>query len=82
MLMHVGHDEVQVTMLSGSAVERKVPLPERWLKGFAEVQVASAQMLLRLELSVVEARRSLQSLPRTKSRAVAWAVPAGIIATR
>src|SRR5919199_1359506 len=42
MLMNVGHDEVQLTTLSGSAVERKVPLPERWLKGFAEVQVASA----------------------------------------
>jgi hypothetical protein len=38
MLMHVGHDQVQVTTLEGSAVERKVPLPERWLKGFAEVQ--------------------------------------------
>src|SRR5919199_2241104 len=77
MLMNVGHDEVQLTTLSGSAVERKVPLPERWLKGFAEVQVASAHMLLRHELPAVEARRFLQSLPRTKSRTVAWATPAG-----
>jgi hypothetical protein len=77
MLMNVGHDEVRVTTLGGSAVERKVPLPERWLKGFAEVQVASAQMLLRHELPSVEARRFLQSLPRTKSRTVAWATPAG-----
>ena len=30
-----------MTTLGGSAVEKKVPLPERWLKGFAEVQVAS-----------------------------------------
>ena len=77
MLMNVGHDEVRVTALGGSAVERKVPLPERWLKGFAEVQVASAQMLLRHELPAVEARRFLHSLPRTKSRTVAWATPAG-----
>ena len=77
MLMHVGHDELRLTTLTGSAVERKVPLPERWLKGFAEVQVASAQMLLRHELPAVEARRFLQSLPRTKSRTVAWATPAG-----
>jgi hypothetical protein len=77
MLMHVGHDEVRVEMLAGSAVEKKVPLPERWLKGFAEVQVASAHMLLRHELPAVEARRFLQSLPRTKSRSVAWATPAG-----
>jgi hypothetical protein len=77
MLMQVGHDEVRVTTLEGSAVERKVPLPERWLKGFAEVQVASSHMVLRHELPAVEARRFLQSLPRTKSRSVAWATPAG-----
>ena len=77
MLMHVGHDEVRVETLAGSAVEKKVPLPERWLKGFAEVQVASAHMVLRHELRAVEARRFLQSLPRTKSRSVAWATPAG-----
>jgi hypothetical protein len=77
MLMHVGQDEVRLTTLAGSAVERKVPLPERWLKGLAEVQVASAHMLLRHELLTVEARRFLQSLPRTRSRSVAWATPAG-----
>jgi hypothetical protein len=77
MLMHVGHDEVRVETLAGSAVERNVPLPERWVKGFAEVQVASAHMVLRHELSAVEGRRFLQSLPRTKSRSVAWVAPAG-----
>jgi SWIM zinc finger len=77
MLMHVGHDDVRVETLAGSAVEKKVPLPDRWLKGFAEVQVASAHMVLRHELPTVEARRFLQSLPRTKSRTVAWATPAG-----
>jgi SWIM zinc finger len=77
MLMSVGHDEVRVSTLAGSAVERRVPLPERWVKGFAEVQVAGAHMLLRRELSSVEARRFLQSLPRTRSRSVAWATPAG-----
>jgi hypothetical protein len=77
MLMHVGHDEVRVTTLAGSTVERKVPLPERWVKGFAEVQVASSHMVLRHELSAAEARRFLQSLPRTRSRSVAWATPAG-----
>jgi hypothetical protein len=77
MLMNVGHDEVRVETLAGSAVEKKVPLPDRWLKGFAEVQVASAHMVLRHELPAVEARRFLQSLPRTKSRSVAWATPAG-----
>src|SRR3954451_11227779 len=77
MLMNVGHDEVAVTTLGGSAVEKKVPLPERWLKGFAEVQVAASRMVLRHELTAIEARRFLQSLPRTKSRGLAWATPAG-----
>jgi SWIM zinc finger len=77
MLMNVGHDEVVVTTLEGSAVEKKVPLPERWIKGFAEVQVASSRMVLRHVLSAIEARRFLQSLPRSKSRSVAWATPAG-----
>jgi SWIM zinc finger len=77
MLMNVGHDEVVVTTLEGSAVEKKVPLPERWIKGFAEVQVASSTMVFRHELPAIEARRFLQSLPRTKSRSVAWATPAG-----
>jgi hypothetical protein len=77
MLMHVGHDEVRVATLGGSAVERKVPLPARWLKGFAEVQVACSRMVAAHELTAVEARRFLQSLPRTRSRTVAWATPAG-----
>jgi hypothetical protein len=77
MLMHVGHDEVRVETLEGSAVEKRVPLPERWVKGFAEVQVASAHMVQRHELPAVEARRFLRSLPRTRSRTVAWATPAG-----
>jgi hypothetical protein len=77
MLMNVGHDEVVVTTLEGSTVEKKVPLPDRWVKGFAEVQVASSRMVLRHELPTIEARRFLQSLPRTKSRAVAWATPVG-----
>jgi hypothetical protein len=77
MLMNVGHDEVVVTTLEGSTVEKKVPLPDRWVKGFAEVQVASSRMVLRHELPAVEARRFLQSLPRTKSRSLAWATPVG-----
>ena len=77
MLMNVGHDEVALTTLAGTAVEKKVPLPERWVKGFAEVQVAASRMVLRHELSAIEARRFLQSLPRGKSRGLAWATPAG-----
>ena len=74
MLLRVGDDELSVTTTQGHAVERKVPLPERWVKGLAEVQVACASMALRHELPVVEARRFLQSLPRSRA-GLAWAVP-------
>jgi hypothetical protein len=75
--LDVGLDDVVVTTLDGSAVERRVPLPDRWLKGFAEVQTAAAAMVPRLELDAAQARRFLQALPRQSSRAAAWAVPAG-----
>jgi hypothetical protein len=57
-------------------VERKVPLPERWLKGFAEVQVAAARMRPAAELAAVPARRFLRALPRS-GRGPLWVVPAG-----
>ena len=41
----VGPDELAVTTLDGPVVEKKVPLPERWLRGFAEVQVLAAGRL-------------------------------------
>jgi SWIM zinc finger len=77
MLLNVGLDEVALSTLDGTVIERKVPLPTRWLKGFAEVQIACSKMLLQHELSGVEARRFLQALPRTPSRAPAWTRPAG-----
>src|SRR5439155_24449219 len=67
---------VSVTTTQGAAVERKVPLPERWVKGLAEVQVACSAMTLRHELPVDEARRFLQSLPHSRG-GLAWAAPAG-----
>jgi hypothetical protein len=75
--LEVGLDDVTVTTLDTSVVEKKVPLPERWLKGFAEVQVATARMAPRLETNAVEARRFIGSLPRQPSRAGAtWVSPA------
>jgi hypothetical protein len=50
MLMRVGHNELSLTTMQGRAVERKVPLPERWVKGLAEVQVGCSTMTLRHEL--------------------------------
>ncbi|MGW1653822.1 SWIM zinc finger family protein [Streptomyces atratus] len=78
--MRVGTDELAVTTMDGPVVEKKVPLPDRWLRGFAEAQVVSAGFDLRAELSAAEAVRFLRSLPRSSgnaSRGAQWVVPAG-----
>lgn len=78
--LRVGPEEMAVTTLDGPVVEKKVPLPDRWLRGFAEAQVASASFDLRAELPAAEAVRFLRSLPRASgqaSRGARWVVPAG-----
>jgi len=72
----VGPDDVTVTTFEGPVVEKKVPLPERWVRGFAEVQVISVGFDLRAELSAPEAVRFLRALPRAGRQAL-WAVSAG-----
>ncbi|MBF8194096.1 SWIM zinc finger family protein [Nonomuraea sp. K274] len=72
----VGPDELTVTTLDGAVVEKKVPLPARWLRGFAEVQVIASRFDLRGEVAGPHAVRFLRSLPRA-ARATVWAVQAG-----
>lgn len=72
----VGPDDVTVTTFDGPVVEKKVPLPERWLRGFAEVQVISSRFDQRAELGAVDAVRFLRALPRG-ARTVLWVRPFG-----
>lgn len=76
--LSVGEDLV-VTTMDGRVTERKVPLPDRWLKGFAEVQLSASRMRPVIEVPAVEARRFVRSLPPgTGSRTrPAWVVAAG-----
>ena len=71
----VGPDSVEVGTLDGAVVEKKVPLPPRWLRGFAETQVLTSRFDLKAELAPTEAARFLRTLP--KGRAAVWAVPSG-----
>ncbi|MFF4253578.1 SWIM zinc finger family protein [Streptomyces sp. NPDC001663] len=79
--LRVGPEELAVTTLDGPVVEKKVPLPDRWLRGFAEAQVIAAGFDLRAELPAGEAVRFLRALPRGGGRGVSagprWVVPAG-----
>lgn len=74
--LQVGEDVV-VRTLDTEVTEKKVPLPERWLKGFAEVQLASATVSPVFEVAASEARRFIRSLPSSGSRKPVWVVPAG-----
>ncbi|HEY0646018.1 MAG TPA: SWIM zinc finger family protein, partial [Nocardioides sp.] len=74
--LQVGEDVV-VRTLDAEVTEKKVPLPERWLKGFAEVQLASATVAPVLEIAAAEARRFVRGLPSSGSRKPVWVVPAG-----
>ncbi len=73
----IGADALAVTTLSGSIVERRVPLPARWVRGFAEVGVAMAGLEPVATLGMAEARRLLDNLPAAPSRGASWVVPTG-----
>ncbi|MGW4564148.1 SWIM zinc finger family protein, partial [Streptomyces sp. NPDC004561] len=80
--LRVGPEELAVTTLDGPVVEKKVPLPDRWLRGFAEAQVIAAGFDLRAELPTDEAVRFLRALPRSGGTrrgagGPRWVVPAG-----
>jgi hypothetical protein len=74
----VGPDELTATTLDGVAVEKKVDLPQRWLRGFAELQVITAGFEPKAELPAAEAARFVRSLRSTvRPRGAGWVVPAG-----
>ena len=77
----VGPEDLEVETLDGRFVEKRVPLPSRWRRGFAEAQVLAAGMALRAEVPAAQAGFLLRGLPRPPGRAAArttrWVVPAG-----
>lgn len=69
-------EHVELRTLDDTVTEKKVPLPERWLKGFAEVQLAAASVDTAFEVSGADARAFLRSLGSSGSRRPVWVVPA------
>ena len=61
----VGTENVAVTTVDAFVVERKIPLPDRWLKGFDEVQAPGRPMRLVAELARRH-RRGVQADPRRR----------------
>ena len=68
-LLHltVGPDEVRAGTPDDQHVERKVALPDRWVRGLAEVPYVSAAMAVRAELTGSAVVRLARDLPRAGS---------------
>jgi hypothetical protein len=77
MRLDVGLDRLRVTTLDADLVERKVPLPGRWLKSLAEVAQMSSTLAPRFTLAPAEARRVILGLPGRHTRGSLWLSPAG-----
>jgi hypothetical protein len=76
--LRVGEDEVRADTPERSAVERRVPLPERWFRGFAEVHASAADAEPWASLEGPSAVRLVRALPRgTRGDHDHWAVAAG-----
>jgi SWIM zinc finger len=75
LLLSVGSGELVADTPGDSVTERKVALPDRWLKGFGEVQALALRMRPVGELTGAAARRFVRSIPRTARRPL-WAIPA------
>jgi hypothetical protein len=71
----VGSDEVVFTEPERAVVERRVPLPARWLRGFAESQQIASTFEPRLEVPAADAARFLRTA--SGPRDVGWVLPAG-----
>jgi len=73
----IGAEAVEIAKDGERIVEKKVPLPQRWVKGFAEVQVAIAGMVPSFSVSRIAAQRFLRGLPRGKNDQQVWVSAAG-----
>jgi hypothetical protein len=73
----VGADELAVTTLDGHVVEKRVPLPARWLRGLAEVAARAATLDVRMELPAAQATALVAGLSSASVSRLTWLVPAG-----
>jgi hypothetical protein len=66
--LRVGTDQVVLATREGSAVEKKIDLPLSWVRGFLQVQAASAQPSTDLTLSAGVVADVLSTLKRHRER--------------
>ncbi|WP_159806920.1 SWIM zinc finger family protein [Litoreibacter roseus] len=72
--MTISSDALAIDHREDHVIERKVPLPVRWVKGFAEVQAHQAGMAHAICLGRIAAQRFLRGLPCAASNRPQWVV--------
>jgi hypothetical protein len=75
--LSLGSSAMEIQADGGSAVERRVPLPSRWLRGFLEVQAIQAELAPAAAVEASGARAFFRSIPKAASRRPVWIVAAG-----
>ena len=73
----VGASSLEVVAGGSSAVERKVPLPSRWIRGFLEVQATMAGLEPVAAVDGAGARAFLRSIPKSPPRGPVWVAQSG-----
>ncbi|MBU6122589.1 SWIM zinc finger family protein [Hymenobacter siberiensis] len=63
VVLSIGQRELVLERAAGRVVERKVALPERWIKGLTSVQAYLANMEEKLRLTRVQAVQLVQNIP-------------------
>ncbi|WP_416058633.1 hypothetical protein [Stenotrophomonas maltophilia] len=75
--LSVGREALELRASDEAIVERKVPLPVRWLRGMVEVQAYQAAMQPSFQVPALDLVRLLRSLPRAGTRRTPlWVAPA------
>ena len=70
--LSVGADELALAQVGSAVIERRVELPRRWLRGFAEVARVQVDLPEAIELDRARARRFLSVLARHPHREEVW----------
>lgn len=69
MGLRIGTDHLTVDLVAGSIVEKQVPLPKRWVRGFGETQVQQRALEARIDIAGPAAQRFFSGFP-TSARGV------------
>lgn len=75
--LSVGKESVGVHYEGKDVVERKVPLPEKWIKGLTTVQIYFAETEMRHEFNRLQAIQLFRSIPKGKPKSDFYLVKRG-----